>query len=217
MRSRVWQGTWTQRQGQTLPKRFVSIFSSLLQRFAASTRSLSSAVNGSALEWAKKNGWDTLTESHQVSEVASIDFASRHCEMLGIDALLRIPTDVPLLRSVDVEDIFAGLDEAPSCVIAPSRDGTGTNALLRSPPRAFPSFFGKNSLARHREAARAAGVAIKIIHNPRIELDVDEPDDLELLRGMTSANSHTGRWFSERGRVPQAVSDPLQFRAAQPH
>jgi 2-phospho-L-lactate guanylyltransferase len=170
-----------------------------------------------ALEWAKQNGWYTLTESHQRSEAASVDFACHYCEDIGIQALLRIPTDVPLLRSADVEEIFATLNDTPSCVMVPSRDGTGTNALLRSPPRAFPSFFGKDSLALHRQAAQSAGVATKIIHNPRIELDVDEPDDLELLPSMISADSQTGQWFSERGRVPQAVSDPLRFPAAQPH
>jgi len=170
-----------------------------------------------ALELAKQNGWITLTESQQVSEAASVDFACRHCETLGVNALLRIPTDVPLLRSEDVEEIFAALDEAPSCVMAPSRDGTGTNALLRSPPGAFPSCFGKSSLARHCEAARAAGVAVKVIRNPRIALDVDEPADLESLRGLLAADSHTGRWFSERDRAPRALSDPLRYPMAQPH
>lgn len=170
----------------------------------------------SALELAKQNGWDTLIESQQLSEAASVDFACCHCEAIGIKALLRIPTDIPLLRSEDVEQIFAALPEAPSCVIVPSRDGTGTNTLLRSPPCAFPSFFGKDSLGRHREAARAAGVTVKIIRNPRIELDVDEPGDLDLLRSCIAGDSHTGRWFSERDRVPRAVSDPLRFPAAQP-
>ena len=170
-----------------------------------------------ALEWAKQNGWVTLTESQQLSESASVDFACHSCESLGIKALLRIPTDVPLLRSEDVEQIFAALDGATSCVMIPSRDGTGTNALLRSPPRAFPSLFGKDSLARHREAAHAAGVAVKIIRNQRIELDVDEPGDLELLRGCLSADSHTARWFSERDRVPPALSDPFRFPVAQTH
>jgi 2-phospho-L-lactate guanylyltransferase len=170
-----------------------------------------------ALGWAKQNGWNALTETQQLSEAASVDFVCHHCETLGMNALLRIPTDIPLLRSEDVEEIFAALDEAPSCVMVPSRDGTGTNALLRSPPRTFPSFFGKDSLARHREAARAAGVTVRIIRNPRIELDVDEPGDLDLLRDRLTAESHTGRWFSERDRAPQGVSDQLRFPAAPPH
>jgi hypothetical protein len=45
---------------------------------------------------------------------------------------------------------------------------------------------------------------------------VDEPADLELLRGCLGADTHTGRWFSERDRVLQPVSDPLRFPAAQP-
>jgi len=67
-------------------------------------------------------------------------------------------------------------------ILVPSRDGTGTNAILRRPPDIFPSQFGPGSFARHLAAARAAGISWRILENPRIALDLDDPDDLAICR-----------------------------------
>ncbi len=149
-----------------------------------------------ALDWARQRGWKALVEERQISEAASVDLACRYCVEAGVQSLLRIPTDIPLVHSSDIEEIFAEQAQSPACVIVPSRDGTGTNALLRSPPALFPSFFGRDSFLRHIAAARHAGASVKILRNPRIELDLDEPDDLELLRDDVAADSHTGRWLA---------------------
>jgi 2-phospho-L-lactate guanylyltransferase len=166
-----------------------------------------------ALDRARQRGWHTLVEERQISEAASVDLACRYCAEAGVRSLLRIPTDIPLVHSSDIEEIFADAEQAqsPACVIVPSRDGTGTNALLRSPPSLFPSLFGRDSFPRHIAAARAAGAIVRILRNPRIELDLDEPDDLQLLRDDVAVDSHTGRWFSGTDRVLLAGSDPVRF------
>jgi 2-phospho-L-lactate guanylyltransferase len=158
-----------------------------------------------ALDWARQRGWHTLVEERQISESASVDLASRYCAEAGVRSLLRIPTDIPLVHSSDIEEIFEEQAQSPVCVIVPSRDGTGTNALLRSPPALFPSLFGRDSFPRHMAAARAAGAIVRILRNPRIELDLDEPDDLQLLRDDTAADSHTGHWLAG-WRMRTAVS-----------
>jgi 2-phospho-L-lactate/phosphoenolpyruvate guanylyltransferase len=158
-----------------------------------------------ALDWARQRGWHTLVEERQISETASVDLACRYCQETGVQSLLRIPIDIPLVQSSDIEEIFDEQTQSPACVIVPSRDGTGTNALLRSPPALFPSLFGRDSFPRHMTAARAAGAIVRILRNPRIELDLDEPDDLQLLRDAVEMSSHTGRWFA-RWRTRTAVS-----------
>jgi len=45
----------------------------------------------------------------------------------------------------------------------------------------FPSRFGPNSLALHKQEAAREGVECVIVNNARIALDIDEPADLELL------------------------------------
>jgi 2-phospho-L-lactate/phosphoenolpyruvate guanylyltransferase len=161
-----------------------------------------------AMRWAWARGWEVLAEERQISESASVDAACRHCETNKVAAVLRLPGDIPLVRAADIEAIFAAIDESRGCVIVPSRDGTGTNALLRSPPTAFASHFGSGSFAKHLAAARAADIPVTILRNPRIELDVDEADDLELLRQAVPVNSRAGVWFSERDRDLSAGSDP---------
>ncbi|HSQ18830.1 MAG TPA: hypothetical protein VLR92_00515, partial [Blastocatellia bacterium] len=52
---------------------------------------------------------------------------------------------------------------------------------IRTPPALFPSRFGPNSLALHREEALRVGVDCVISVNARIALDVDEPADVESL------------------------------------
>ena len=150
-----------------------------------------------ALAWANERGWDSLEEQQQISESASVDMACKHCAAQGAHAVLRLPADIPLVCGGDIEAVFRSLPDSAGCVIVPSRDGTGTNALLRSPPAAFDSHFGRDSFAAHVAAARAADLPAIVVRNAHIELDVDEPADLDQLRAMVLANSRTGQWLKE--------------------
>jgi 2-phospho-L-lactate guanylyltransferase len=69
----------------------------------------------------------------------------------------------------------------PTVVIAPCRHGTGTNALLILPPGLIPFAFGPDSFAAHCAAARAAGVEPVIYRSATIALDLDTPEDLEIV------------------------------------
>lgn len=135
-----------------------------------------------AIELAKQYGMEVILETEQISESASVDFGSRQVAALGAEAVLRLPIDLPLITSNDIEAILAADQTAPSVVIVPSRDGTGTNAILRRPPTLFPSHFGTGSLAKHLREAEQANAACQLLQLPNIALDIDEPEDLaELL------------------------------------
>jgi 2-phospho-L-lactate guanylyltransferase len=149
-----------------------------------------------ALEWARENGWETIAENEQISESHSVDAASRACAERGVRALLRVPIDIPLATPDDIESILSAAGDAPSAILVPSRDGTGTNALLRSPPALFPSHFGPNSFALHLDEAERCGARVTILRNPRIELDIDELDDLNALAGRVRPDSALGRWLA---------------------
>src|SRR5262245_42245723 len=98
--------------------------------------------------------------------------------------------------------LFSALEPAPSAVFVPSYDGTGTNALLRSPPDLFRSHFGPASFSLHLEEASRVGATIKIVRNERIALDIDEPKDLRAAAEGLSPDSATAR-----------VMQQLQLRA----
>jgi 2-phospho-L-lactate/phosphoenolpyruvate guanylyltransferase len=152
-----------------------------------------------ALSRARALGWETIVESHQTSESHSVDAASLYCAGLGVQALLRVPIDVPLTASEDIEAVFDQLDGQTDAVIVPSSSGTGTNAILRSPPCLFPSRFGPNSFSLHQAEADRCGARMRVLRNPRLELDIDELEDLKNISSRVPSNSATSRWLVARG------------------
>ena len=152
-----------------------------------------------AIEAAQQNGWDLLREDRQISESFSVDYASMLCARRGVTALLRLPLDIPLARSSDIDELLAIACAAPALVIVPSRDGNGTNAILRTPPTLFPSHFGSDSFTRHCAEARRAGAEILIRHNARLEMDVDDETDLRALVQQDLSGTETGAWLQGSG------------------
>jgi 2-phospho-L-lactate guanylyltransferase len=152
-----------------------------------------------AMETAANLGWETLPEGQQTSESASVDYASRLCAERGVTALLRVPLDLPLVRASDIDELLLTECAAPSVVMVPSRDGTGTNAILRTPPTLFPSHFGPGSFAKHRREAEQVGSTIIVRRNPRLEMDVDDEADLRALLRHDLTQTATGKWLEESG------------------
>ena len=134
-----------------------------------------------ALAEARALGWEVLIEEAQISESASVDWASQKLAEQGCDGVLRLPADVPLIRGADIDELLAVPLIAPAVLLVPSRDGTGTNAILRTPPDLFPSHFGPNSLALHKAEAAGVGARCALVENERIALDIDEPSDVTAL------------------------------------
>ena len=90
------------------------------------------------MQLAEQGRWEILREEQQISESDSVDAASRICERVGVSGLLRLPLDLPLIQSSDIDELLTVECPAPALVIVPSRDGAGTNAMLRTPPTLFP-------------------------------------------------------------------------------
>jgi len=158
---------------------------------------------------AEQNGWELLREMEQTSESASVDAASLLCEQRGVTSLLRLPLDLPLVQAADIDCLLEMRCPAPGMLIVPSRDGTGTNALLRTPPALFSSRFGNGSFAKHIAEAQRAG-AVPIVHrNKRLEMDVDDQTDLRALLEQDLRSTATGRWLSDN-----RIAYHLERRAA---
>jgi 2-phospho-L-lactate guanylyltransferase len=171
-----------------------------------------------AMKAAEQNGWDLLREDRQISESFSVDYASMQCAKRGITAVLRLPLDVPLVQSTDIDELLGFECTAPALVIVPSRDGTGTNAILRTPPTLFPSHFGNGSFAKHCAEAQRAGAQIFLRRNPRLEMDVDDEADLRALMQQDLRDTETGAWLQRSGLQhrlikPSATGKPLEQAA----
>ena len=119
------------------------------------------------------------------------------------DRALLVPGDCPMLAPRDVDALIALPHEVPSALIVPDRHGTGTNALLLTPPDSLPPAFGPDSCERHVADATLAGTVPEVVSIASLELDIDTPDDLDVLRGMLQ-NSHGGAAHT-RGMLSQML------------
>jgi 2-phospho-L-lactate guanylyltransferase len=162
----------------------------------------------SAMQAARENGWQILAEERQISESVSVDDASRHIETQGFTSALRIPLDLPRIQSHDIDELLAIECSAPAMVIVPSRDGTGTNAILRTPPTLFPSRFGSGSFVKHCAEAAAARAQIHHRCNSRLEMDVDDESDLRALLQHDLTGTHTGAFLNASGIAQKLLSSP---------
>ncbi|MGH2706074.1 MAG: 2-phospho-L-lactate guanylyltransferase [Actinomycetota bacterium] len=108
---------------------------------------------------------------------AALSVGTQGAVALGAAALLTLPADVPLVRADDVRSLFASHAQV---AVAAAADG-GTAALLRRPPAIIPTRFGPASAVAHCDEARRRGLVARTLELPSLTLDVDEPDDVELL------------------------------------
>jgi 2-phospho-L-lactate guanylyltransferase len=106
----------------------------------------------------------------------------RHALASGYDRVLLVPGDTPLLCPAELDSLLArGESDGMQVVIVPDRHGSGTNALMISPPDAFAPSFGPDSLNRHLTLAQEAGLKHSVEDVPSLSHDVDTPDDLNDL------------------------------------
>jgi 2-phospho-L-lactate/phosphoenolpyruvate guanylyltransferase len=145
---------------------------------------------------ARRSGAVTIEENEQVSHSASADAACRAAMEMGAETALLIPIDVPLVTPADFERLAtAGRSLQPGVVIVPSADGTGTNALARTPPDAIPSCFGPGSFRAHLAQARSRAVAADVLRLPGLMFDIDTPEDVaELL--LRAPGSHVAGFLA---------------------
>ena len=152
-----------------------------------------------AMQLAEENRWEILREEQQISESHSVDTASKLCEEKGVTGLLRLPLDLPLIQSNDIDELLTVECPSPALVIVPSRDGTGTNAMLRTPPTLFPSHFGNGSFAKHLAEAESVQAQVIVRRNSRLEMDVDDEADLRALVAHDLSGTETGCWLRASG------------------
>lgn len=121
---------------------------------------------------------------------------ARELSNQGARHLLVVPADLPTLSAGDVQALLA--DHKTGVTICPAAADGGTNALLLSPPTVIPFLYGPNSAARHRAAAEAAGVPVRMVNIPGFARDVDSPEDLRWLAGQKIACA-TRAWLVASG------------------
>ncbi len=113
-------------------------------------------------------------------------------EAEGAECVVLLPGDCPLLDPRELDRLLTGVPERYVGIV-PDRHGTGTNALVLSPPDAIVPSFGAGSCARHVAAARAAGIPFGVEELASLGLDLDTPADVIALTRQIEAGSSGAR------------------------
>ncbi len=133
-----------------------------------------------ALDLAGRHRFEIIRDDANVSESDAIEMATEMCVSRGVECALVIPADIPLIAAEDIRAIY---EHAPTkgSVLVPSSDKRGSNAVLRRPAALFPLRFGNDSFMPHLASAIATNGSCVVLSLPRVELDIDTPEDLQEL------------------------------------
>jgi 2-phospho-L-lactate guanylyltransferase len=131
-------------------------------------------------------GYEVLEQPEDVGHTEAAIAGVEAAKSAGADRVAMLPADCPLL---EIEELDRHLGRTPqAALIVPDHHGTGTNALVLSPPDAIEPAFGLESCSRHISRARAAGIGFSLERVESLEMDLDTPEDMMELRDRLLLN-----------------------------
>jgi 2-phospho-L-lactate/phosphoenolpyruvate guanylyltransferase len=154
-----------------------------------------------ALKIARQQGAVTFGEGDRQELNLALSRAAHIASAQQAEAVLILPSDLPLITAEDVAMVLAGIIpetnghhangyyyQTRAIAICPDHMNDGTNAILVCPPSGFNFQYGTGSFDGHlREAARL-GMARRIIHAPGLKFDLDTEEDWATYQAMQYAH-----------------------------
>ena len=142
-----------------------------------------------ALTVARMYGARTVREDGQPHLNTALKRATVVAQVYATRGVLVLPADLPLISRGDILTLIDHAADPPVVVIAPDRHEKGTNALLISPAGLIEYDFGENSFQRHCARVIEAGARLEIVNLPSLGLDLDLPEDLEIIKNLERTSS----------------------------
>ncbi len=133
-----------------------------------------------AQELAAGAGAEVVPDPEDAGHVEAALAGIARAEVEGAECVLLLPGDCPLLDPRELDRLLTGVPERYVGIV-PDRHGSGTNALVLSPPGAIVPAFGEGSCQRHVALARAAAVPFEVEELRSLGLDLDTPADVIAL------------------------------------
>ena len=145
-----------------------------------------------AQELAAGAGAEVVPDPEDAGHVEAALAGIARAEVEGAECVVLLPGDCPLLDPRELDRLLTGVPERYVGIV-PDRHGTGTNALVLSPPDAIAPSFGEGSRERHVAAARAAGLPFEVEEIASLGLDLDTPADVIALTRELEAGAGRAR------------------------
>lgn len=133
---------------------------------------------------ARNYGARTVREDGQPDLNTALNRATVIAQVYATRGVLVLPADLPLISREDALVLVERANDPPVVVIAPDRHQKGTNALLIAPAGLIEYQFGENSFQRHCNLVKRAGARLEIVNLHSLGLDLDSPEDLEIVRNL---------------------------------
>jgi 2-phospho-L-lactate guanylyltransferase len=137
-----------------------------------------------ALALTRSMGGRTVLEDGAPQFNTAIQRATIVAQTQGARAVLILPADLPLVEASDLKALLSLGQIPPIVVIAPDRRLDGTNTLFVNPAGLIEYGYGPGSFQLHCQRTTEAGAKLEIVNCERIGLDLDLPEDLEMVGGL---------------------------------
>jgi 2-phospho-L-lactate guanylyltransferase len=98
---------------------------------------------------------------------------------LGARRIVFLPADLPDLTP-EALDAFVARAISADYVLAPDKEGPGTNAVIAHAVPDLEFFFGPGSLAKYVQWAATRGWRVAVHAAPELAFDLDSPEDYAL-------------------------------------
>jgi 2-phospho-L-lactate/phosphoenolpyruvate guanylyltransferase len=137
-----------------------------------------------ALALTRSMGGRTVLEDGAPQFNTAIKRATIVAQAQGARAVFILPADLPLVEPSDLQALLKLGQTPPVVVISPDRRLDGTNGLFINPAGLIEYGYGPGSFHRHCQRATQAGARLEVVNSERIGLDLDLPEDLEMVGGL---------------------------------
>jgi 2-phospho-L-lactate guanylyltransferase len=134
---------------------------------------------------AEPYGYPTLPDPPDSDLNDALEQGRVYAMAQGATSLLVLPTDLPYLTPDALHTLIQQtIGNDPLVLLAPDREGIGTNALFLRPAHAIPFRFGIGSAALHRAEAQKNGIHFMEYSDSAFAQDIDTPEHYREMERM---------------------------------
>jgi len=134
-----------------------------------------------ALQLAKQFGAITISDQDESGVNHAVSLADRYLVNSDYDASVVFPQDIPLMQTIDIDNLLKSCYLPKSVLVVPSRKFDGTNALVRVPVNLMKTHYDEDSYKLHLLAGKSHTTRTLLILIRRIMLDIDNMKDLNSI------------------------------------